>query len=567
METPGFEERLRSETRMKAIEERLARLEKFLNLQKQPADAAAPAAAPAPAAAQPLPAPAPLAPAAHPPLPAAGSPRRTGNWLGAVAVICFVLAAGFIIKLSLDSGWLTPSRQIGLAIMFGLALVVSGLALLGEDREYASFLPAAGVIVLYAAVFAAHRLYAVIPFESAISLSVMVSGLCVWLYTRIREDVYPVAAAAGSYCAPAVLHLGAGAAFSVYYYLLCSVGFAIISVWVRSRTLTMVSAYLAMMMTAFTGLALNQDALTAAMLALNFAVLSAGVYFYSAQNGSPLTESEATGFMPVLMFFYAMEYYFVERLAPGLAPWLSLAFAGVLLGLYLAAQKRFPGERLGSGALVFSFATVVCFHSFYMELLPRDARPWLFGAILLALCAPGFKLGGPGLRGPLRIPALGVLAVLVLEYLSMASHLISGDGGAWLAVAIFSVLALWGLISLRGEELAGTGSYSPLLGAAHLLAVLGLYRLTKDSGSLYVSASWLVYASGVIAFAFTRRDAAMARSAVFVLGFAAGKALLYDAAAAPTVVRIVCLLLTGAALYGAGFFLRRISGWKDERPA
>ncbi|MDD5586842.1 MAG: hypothetical protein PHY92_07810, partial [Alphaproteobacteria bacterium] len=29
-----------------------------------------------------------------------------GNWLGIIAVVCFVLAAGFIIKLSIDSGWL-----------------------------------------------------------------------------------------------------------------------------------------------------------------------------------------------------------------------------------------------------------------------------------------------------------------------------------------------------------------------------------------------------------------------------------------------------------------------------
>jgi len=562
------EEQAREGLRLKAIEDRLARLERLLDLKPH----AAPSPAPAPA-----PTPAPRAPQSFPPPPAALPPgsfpperfapqerQRTGNWLGAVAVICFVLAAGFIIKLSLDSGWLTPPRQIGLALMFGLGLVAAGLTLLDSDREYASFLPAAGVIVLYAAVFAAHRLYALLPFESALSVSAMVSGLCVWLYTRIRSDIYPVAAAAGSYCAPVVLHLGAASEFSVYYYLLCSVGFAVISVWVRSRTLTMVSAYLAMLMTAFTGLALKHDSLTAAMLALNFVVLSAGVYFYSAHNDAPLTEAESMGFMPVLGSLYAMDCSLIDRRAPGLAPWLSLGFAGLLLGLYQAARRRFPGKDIGSGTLVLAFATVVCFHSFYLELLPKDARPWLFGAIMLVLCAPALRVAGAAGPGPLRIPALGVLAVLALEYLSMASHLFSGDGAQWLAAAFFSVLAMWALINYKGEELAGTSGYGPLLGAAHLLAVLGLYRLTKDSGSLYVSASWLVYAGAVMGYAFARRDAAMARSAVFVLGFAAGKALLYDAASAPTVVRIVCLLLTGAALYGSGFFLRKISGWKDD---
>lgn len=57
----------------------------------------------------------------------------------------------------------------------------------------------------------------------------------------------------------------------------------------------------------------------------------------------------------------------------------------------------------------------------------------------------------------------------------------------------------------------------------------------------------------------------MAKSALFVLGFAAGKALLYDAASAPTVVRIGCLLLTGAVLYGCGLLMRKIAHWKVER--
>lgn len=570
MENQSFEEKIKSESRIKTIEERLARLEKFLGMTKTET---APAAAPAPTAVAPQPAPAPAAAAALPtsfasapqPAPAAApAPRTGGNLLGIVGVICFVLAAGFIIKLSLDSGWLTPPRQVGLALMFGLGLVVAGFALMGADREYASYLPAAGIIVMYAAVFAAHRLHNLLPFESAISLSAMVSGLCVWIYTRIREDIYPVTAAVGSYCAPAILGLGAGSVFAVYYYLLCSTGFAVISIWVKSRTLTVVAGYLAMLMTALAGLTLKDDRLAATMLGLNFIILSAGVYFYTVQNKTPLTERESSSLLPALLFFYAMEYYFIDRLLPGVAPWLSLGFAGLLLVLYLAAKARFPEGKMGSEGMILAFITVVCFHSFYLELLPTGARPWMFVAITAFFCIPDVKLRG-GAGGAWRIPALGLMAVMAIEFFSMISHLLMGTGGTWLPVSLFSVAALWILIYFRGDDLAGTDGYGPLLGAAHLLAVLGLYRLTKDAGSLHVSVSWLIYAVGVITYAFSRKDETLARSAVFVLAFAAGKALLYDAANAPTVVRIVCLLLTGAALYGSGFFLRKIAGWKTEK--
>ena len=566
MESSGLE------SRMTTLETRLTGIEVLLRARQPaadtppavPAQVAAPAAAAAPlqallraqaqGAANPLPRPAPVR-------------EKSGSWLGVVAAICFVLAAAFIIKLSIDSGWLTPQRQIGLAVLLGIGLIAAGFALMEADREYSSLLPGAGIIVLYITVFAAHRLYSLISFEDAISLTSLVSGACVWLYTRIREDWYPVMAAVGSYCAPVVLSLGSTSTFSVYYFLLCSMAFATISIWVKSRALTLVSAYLAMLMTALTGLYLKQDSLIAGMLTLNFLVFTFGTYLYTRQTRKPLTESESTSFLPLLLFFYAMEYYFIDRIQPGLAPWLSLAFAGILLGLYLSAKKWFPEANIGSQSMILAFIAVVFFHSFYLELLPKDVRPWLFVAIALSAALTSVKPGGMGKDGPWRIPALTLLVIMLIEYVGMVSHLLSGSEPKWLAVSMAALVSLWALIYARGEEFAGRNGHGPILGAAHLLAVSGLYRLTTDVSSLAVSASWLFYAVCVIAFAFERKDEVMGKSAMLVLGFAAGKALLYDAAEAPTTVRILCLLLTGAALYGSGFLIRKISGWKNEKAA
>lgn len=552
---------LEFENKINALELRLSRVEGALLKAARQEEVPAPAA--------PVPPPPPTLQTilrAQGPAPRAAVQReRSGNWLGVVAGICFVFAAAFIIKLSIDSGWLTPERQIGLAVLLGIGLIAAGFALMEADREYASLLPGAGIVVLYLTVFAAHRLYSLISFENAISLVSLVSAACIWLYTRIREDWYPVTAAVGSYCAPVVLSLGTTSAFTIYYFLLCSTAFAVISIWVKSRTLTLVSAYLAIMMTALAGLYLKQDGLIAGMLALNFVVFATGTYLYTRQTMKPLTESESASFLPLLLFFYAMEYYFIDRLQPGLAPWLSLGFAAVLLGLYQSAKKWFPEANIGSQTMVYAFVAVVCFHSFYLELLPADARPWLFVVIALGIAFSSVKLGGQEKAGPLRIPALAVLAVMLLEYVGMVSHLLSGSELQWLAVSLASLGALWAVIYARGEEFAGLSGHGPLLGAAHLLAVSGLYRLTTDTSSLAVSASWLLYAICVIAFAFGRKDEVMAKSAMLVLGFAAGKALLYDAASAPTTVRILCLLLTGAALYGSGFLIRKISGWKTEK--
>jgi len=490
--------------------------------------------------------------------------EKPGNWLGIVAVICFILAAGFIVKLSIESGWLTPARQIGSAALLGLVLIGTGFALIRSDREYASLLPGAGIIVLYLTTFAAHRYYSLISFEVAIALVSVVSGLCIWLYTQIKHDIYAVTAASGAYLSPMILGLNTGAEFSLYYFLLCSVAFAAISIWMQSRTLTLISAYLAILMSAAIGFKIDQDMLVAVILALNFLVFAFGTYLYTTQNHLPLSEQESWSFLPVLLAFYAMEYYFIERIQPGLAPWISLGSAGALMGLYLSAKKYFP-DSLGSRSLVLAFTTLVCFHSVYLELLPANVRPWLFVMIMLGFAFSPFCFTEKKKNEPFYIPFLAVLAILAIEYVTMLFHLFAGWETSWLVVSFAAFASLWCVIVRTGDRLNAQEKYGhSLLMAAHLLAVMGLYRLTTDVGSLAVSASWLFYAVCVMVFAFGRKDEIIARSALFVLAFAAGKALLYDAASAPTVLRIGCLLLTGAVLYGCGLLMRKIAGWKAQ---
>ncbi|HAZ14636.1 MAG: hypothetical protein A2X86_06110 [Bdellovibrionales bacterium GWA2_49_15] len=546
-----------TEARLTSIEQRLTMLE--LYIRKSHASPAEEPRHEIPKHAQIQPPPLPeLSISIRPPL----QEVKSGNWLGVIAVICFVLAAAFIIKLSIESGWLTPQRQIGLAILFGFGLIGAGFALMNSDREYASLLPGAGIIVLYITFFSTHRLYSLISFETALASSAAVSGLSVWLYTRIKHDVYPITAAVGAYIAPVVLGLSVINTFAMYYFILCSLGFAVISIWVQSRILTMISAYLAILISAFIGLDLKQDDLVSFMLFLHFLIFATGTFFYTKKFKRPLTENESWSLFPVLLVFYAMEYYYLNRIQPSWAPWISLGFAGILLGLYLSAKKLFPDRNLASQSLILAFVTVVCFHSLYLELIPKDYHPWLFALVVSGGAFLPIRLWEKKNNDALVIPTLALFAILAIELYSMIIHLISGSETSWLIVSMVSLASLWVVLIFQGTQLKVQKIHDYiLLGPAHVLAILAFYRLTTDYGSLAVSASWLIYAICVIAFAFARKDVVMAKSAIFVLGLAAGKALLYDASSAPTVVRILCLLLTGAVLYGAGFLIRKISSW------
>ncbi|MEO8400189.1 MAG: DUF2339 domain-containing protein [Gammaproteobacteria bacterium] len=489
---------------------------------------------------------------------------KPANWLGVIGIICFIFAAVFIIKLSIESGWLTHARQICLSALFGFAVMGAGLALLKSDREYASYLPAAGIIILYITTFAAHQIYYLISFNIAVAITGLVSGLCILLYLKVKHDIYPFIAAIGAYVTPVMFEFNSIAIFTLYYFVCCSLAFAVISIWLRSRMLTMISAYLAIITSAFIGLDLHQDSLIAIVLTIHFIIFSVATYLYTYRSNQLLTSIEAWSFFPVLMIFYAANYYFIFQVYPEAAPWISLGFAGFIAALYLFAKFKFSNRELKSQPMILAFITLISFHSIYLELLPAEMKPWLFVLIVL-----GFALSSPAAKINLKnvlIPALAILIILTVEYGNMLNHLLfikENIAFSWYLVSLFSFINLWLLFSKKRKTFFKDDEFSyVLLAITHLLGIAGLYHLANPHGSLAVSASWLLYATGVICVAFIRKDQVMAKSALFVLLLSAGKALLYDAAEAPTLVRILCLLLTGAVLYGSGFMIKKISNWK-----
>ncbi|CDZ77922.1 putative membrane protein [Legionella massiliensis] len=536
------------EERLNFIEARLAAIEEKLNLipQKNEVKQAPIAEKKAPSE---------IARPIHPP--------KYGNWLGIIAVICFVFAAGFIIKLSIESGWLTPAKQLGLAALLGLALIASGTVLLSSDRSYAGLLPASGIIILYITLFAAYRYYFFLSFQTAIAMLSLNSGMCVWFYKKIKHDLYAIIAAIGAYLGPFLLTLNTNAVFSLYYLIICSFTFATISICLQSRTLTVISAYLAILVTSFIGLHMDQDLLLAIVLALYFLIFSIGTYYYTQLTKQELTEKEGWSLFPVLLIFYAMEYYFIDRIQPGLAPWISLGFAAVLGGLYLSAKKWFPERSINSQIITLAFVTIVCFHSIYLELLPAEVRPWLFVIIVLGFSFPIKTFNAPTPHTYL-FPKIALCIIVAIEYLNMLDHLMGAFSLSWFMVSMASFISIWLMINQKRECFTKRDEYGYiLLGTAHLLAISGLYQITADYGSLAVSASWLFYAIAVMSFAFIRKDKLFAKSALLILSFAAGKALLYDAGSTPTVIRILCLMLTGVVLYASGFVVRRMAEWQD----
>ena len=116
---------------------------------------------------------APLPPRLAPRLPRSG--RRRGlaaldseQWIGqrvflGIGVVALLMAAGYLLKLSFDRGWISPVMRCAGGVLAGLGVGALGWRLESRYRTYGAALVGAGAGIIYLSIWAASRLYGVLP--------------------------------------------------------------------------------------------------------------------------------------------------------------------------------------------------------------------------------------------------------------------------------------------------------------------------------------------------------------------------------------------------------------------
>lgn len=168
-----------------------------------PSSAARPAAAPPEPAAAPTPAEKGAARRREP-----GLEERLGArlpvWIGGIAL---ALAGAFLVQYSVERGWLSPAVRVALALVFGIALLVGGELLRAKSGRIAQALSAAGVADLYAALFAAVRLYDLI--SPGVGFALMAANTAVAVGLALRQGPMPAALGlVGGFLTPALVSTG-----------------------------------------------------------------------------------------------------------------------------------------------------------------------------------------------------------------------------------------------------------------------------------------------------------------------------------------------------------------------
>jgi uncharacterized membrane protein len=502
----------------------------------------------------------------------ARSPQTTSGtssakFLGAVGVLCFMLAGSYFIKLAITEGWITPTMQLMALVVFALSLIFGGFVLRDSDSQYASLLPGTGVVLLYMAAYGGHiyfRLYdmSVATFVvNAVSLGALV------LYSSFRQHFYALASSVGTYLVPVLLGDTTWSFLPLCIYVMVwNVTFSVIAASLGSRLLLGLTAYLAVSLVLIfgehsAGSDLYRSQFTISVFqALQFLLFCVMIAWYSIRRREPLSHSEAWSFFPLLLLFYASEYQMIERLHAGLAPWCALAFGACVYGTYTLAKKFFGLGTLASYPMVSSFVSLVAVHVVYLQLSPSFLKPWLAVAVLLHYGRHMTK-DIAGSSGKLSVYILSF--VPLIEYVKALNLPEPGVSATYRILLNFAFAAA--LLFAAHEARAVKSSTSPMLatlGAVQFL--LGLRYLSEFAfepvtAAYVTSALWSATALLLLLVAQRFCDRTLASKASWLFGLTAIKVLLFDLSESGTGERIVALLVIGALFYAGGYVFRRIA--------
>jgi uncharacterized membrane protein len=529
-----------------AIEERVDRLERELAaLQRQIAGAAPPQAISAPP-----PPPRPSLPRSEPVATPAAPQRLTSEaWASArpraasvpesrdslesrlgsqvfnrVAIVLLLIGTALGMKLAVDRGLIGPTGRVILGLLAGAALVLWSERF--RRKGFAAFsysLKAVGSGVLYLSLWAAFRLYGLLPAEAALGLMILVTAWNAFMAWVQNSELLAMYALAGGFATPMLLSTGGNHEIFLFTYLLAIDAATVVLVRLRNWPRLLIGAFpltviyfIGWYAMYFAADALTVTATFVALFAAAFAAVSVGG---TANDADAPVGGLSTVLGQILLplgnaAFAALALYFVLENSGHHAwlPWLMLVLAAAYLGL-----MRLPQTAVAS-AIHLSLAVV-----FLTIAIPLKASgAWITASWLvegLALLWVATRLGEDEAEAAYALRTLRGLgaASLALGFCGVCFHLLdatdsvnlplwnNGTGTALTAVAVFAAAAWLSLGS--GPASAGDATRAEAwariaMGAFLLIAMTAALLTLREVG-----ASWT---GGWAHPAFATTDFAMA---------------------------------------------------------
>jgi uncharacterized membrane protein len=347
---------------------------------------------------------------------------RLPVWVGGAAL---VLAGIFLVRLSIESGLLSPAIRTVLAGLFALLLLAGGevarrLPATREDPRIAQVFSGAGIASAYATLYLAAALYHLMSPIAGFAMMLAITAAALALALRHGPPT-AIMALAGGFAAPLVAGFDAA-----------GIGPLLV--------------YLGLFVSALLWLAVTRGWMWLALAA------GASAFGWASFLLAEVRPDQAAG---VAAFIVALSLGVTLALpSTGIQrPWLRAA--PMVAGL---AQLLLAAPLLDFGLLAWGFYLVLSAAAMFLAWRDRKLMPAPLAALGLVLVLIGIGLARPT---PGVTPIAAVLATLLF---AVPGHVLSREGRGW---------ALLGVVGTAGPVLAAQLSASNLL-ADHLWCLLDL---------------------------------------------------------------------------------------------
>jgi uncharacterized membrane protein len=156
------------------------------------------------------------------------------NLLVKLGVVILFIGVSFLVKYAVQQGLLPIQLRLSGAALGGIALLAVGWRLRHRRSEYSLALQGGGIGILYLTVYAAFRLFGLIPDLPAFGLLVAISVLCGALAVLQESRTLALFGVSGGFVAPLLASIGSGDPRPLFsYYLVLNAGIIGVA-WFRS---------------------------------------------------------------------------------------------------------------------------------------------------------------------------------------------------------------------------------------------------------------------------------------------------------------------------------------------
>ena len=433
----------------------------------EPAPASAPASAPAPTPAAPQPAVRVATPAPQPTAPARPAPPPTpsgvdraiagfiawlkrGNPLARIGIVILFFGAAFLAKYAADNS-LFPIELRFIALAIGaFALLIVGWRLRERRAIYAQLLQGGGIAGLYLTVFAASRLYQLLPPALAFGLLAIIALAAAVLAVAQNALALAVIGTAGGFLAPILVSTGSGNFVALFtYYALLNLGVFAVAWFKTWRVLNVLGFLFTFTITGMWRATSYRDAnlATADAFLILFFLMYVGVSILNCVRQPPNLKGYVSGSLvfglPVVAF--TLHATMISRIEYGLA-WSAFALGAfyLLLGWILFVTRRATFRLLveafaALGVIFASLAIPLAFDTrmtaamwavegaglLWLGVRQERKLPRLFGTLLQVGAGVGYLIGYDEMRS--------TQPILNTAYLGAAMLAVSGMfSGYWL---------------------------------------------------------------------------------------------------------------------------------------